>query len=107
MGVNMIGRCITDDESVCAAARQEIIRRYFKAHCDYKKGIGDMDTCKRIEFLMSSLGLRPSDRATVIPAVEKAKESGMEICTLGKRILRCETAPLCAISAVMYHIGEF
>jgi len=39
--------------------------------------------------------------------VEKAKQLGLEICTLGKRILRCETAPLCALSAVMYHIGEF
>lgn len=36
-----------------------------------------------------------------------AKESGLKICTLGKRILRCETAPLCALSAVMYHYGEF
>ena len=39
--------------------------------------------------------------------VEKAKDAGMEICTLGSRILRCETAPLCALSAVMYASGEF
>lgn len=39
--------------------------------------------------------------------VEMAKDAGMSICTLGKRILRCETAPLCALSAVMYHCGEF
>lgn len=39
--------------------------------------------------------------------VEKAKSAGMEICTLGSRILRCETAPLCALSAVMYASGEF
>ena len=39
--------------------------------------------------------------------VEKAKAAGFDICTLGRRILRCETAPLCALSAVMYHIGEF
>ena len=39
--------------------------------------------------------------------VEKARQAGLDICTLGKRILRCETAPLCALSAVMYHIGEF
>ncbi len=39
--------------------------------------------------------------------VEKAKQAGMHICTLGSRILRCETAPLCALSAVMYHCGEF
>lgn len=39
--------------------------------------------------------------------VEKARQAGLDICTLGKRILRCETAPLCALSAVMYHVGEF
>lgn len=39
--------------------------------------------------------------------VEQAKEAGVHICTLGRRILRCETAPLCALSAVMYAAGEF
>ncbi len=39
--------------------------------------------------------------------VEAAKSMGFEICTLGSRILRCETAPLCALSAVMYAAGEF
>ena len=39
--------------------------------------------------------------------VVKAKEAGLQVCTLGKRILRCETAPLCALSAVMYDAGEF
>ena len=39
--------------------------------------------------------------------VEQAEKAGLRICTLGKRILRCETAPLCALSAVMYAMGEF
>lgn len=39
--------------------------------------------------------------------VEQAKDMGLQICTLGSRILRCETAPLCALSAVMYASGEF
>lgn len=39
--------------------------------------------------------------------VEQAKDAGLHICTLGSRILRCETAPLCALSAVMYATGEF
>ena len=39
--------------------------------------------------------------------VQKAMDAGLRVCTLGKRILRCETAPLCALSAVMYHSGEF
>lgn len=45
-------------------------------------------------------GLEPKE-------VELAKDTGMHICTLGSRILRCETAPLCALSAVMYATGEF
>ena len=39
--------------------------------------------------------------------VEQAQNAGLRVCTLGKRILRCETAPLCALSAVMYDAGEF
>ena len=39
--------------------------------------------------------------------VELAKDAGFRICTLGSRILRCETAPLCALSAIMYATGEF
>ena len=39
--------------------------------------------------------------------VAQARDAGLAICTLGRRILRCETAPLCALSAVMYAAGEF
>lgn len=39
--------------------------------------------------------------------VAEAREAGFDICTLGRRILRCETAPLCALSVVMYATGEF
>ena len=39
--------------------------------------------------------------------VMQAHEAGLQVCTLGRRILRCETAPLCALSAVMYAAGEF
>ena len=45
-------------------------------------------------------GLEPKE-------VEQAINAGLEVCTLGRRILRCETAPLCALSAVMYAVGEF
>ena len=39
--------------------------------------------------------------------VKAAMDAGMSVCTLGSRILRCETAPLCALSAVMYDSDEF
>ena len=42
-----------------------------------------------------------------VKEVEQAEKAGLQVCTLGKRILRCETAPLCALSAVMYAVGEF
>ena len=45
-------------------------------------------------------GLEPSE-------VTQAVDAGLRVCTLGRRILRCETAPLCALSAIMYDSGEF
>ena len=44
-------------------------------------------------------GFEPSE-------VQAAAEAGMFICTLGPRILRCETAPLCALTALMFACGE-
>ena len=42
-----------------------------------------------------------------IAEVEKAKETGIFPATLGKRILRAETAPLAALSAIMCLTGNF
>ena len=36
----------------------------------------------------------------------QAREAGIPSVTLGKRILRCETAPLCALAALMYETGN-
>ena len=44
-------------------------------------------------------GFEPSE-------VQAAAEAGMFVCTLGPRILRCETAPLCALTALMFACGE-
>ncbi len=37
---------------------------------------------------------------------EQAKDAGIPAVTLGPRILRCETAPLCALTALMYETGN-
>ena len=42
-----------------------------------------------------------------ISEVESAKEAGVCCATLGKRILRAETAPLAALSAIMCLTGNF
>ncbi len=75
MGVNMIGSSIKDEKVVEAAACQEIIRRYYNVMCDYKLGRTDIESCQRIEFLLSALSLKTSDRIIVKPALEKAKQS--------------------------------
>ena len=36
----------------------------------------------------------------------QAERCGLRPVTLGKRILRCETAPICALSAVMFETGN-
>ena len=33
---------------------------------------------------------------------QAARDAGLRVCTLGPRILRCETAPLYALSAIGY-----
>ena len=35
-----------------------------------------------------------------------ARLSGLHICSMGDRILRCETAPVVAVTAVMYATGN-
>ena len=37
---------------------------------------------------------------------EIAAKLGFDICSMGSRILRCETAPMAALSAIMYHSGN-
>ena len=35
-----------------------------------------------------------------------AKIAGLHICSMGERILRCETAPVVAVTALMYATGN-
>ncbi len=76
MGVNMIGYAITDDKVVREASLDEIIRRYFKAKCEYKKGTTPYDTVRRIEFLMGEWKITQNRRKVVEVAKKKHKEVG-------------------------------
>lgn len=74
MGVNRVGFGIIDDEVVKEASCQEIIRRYFKTGCDYKKGYADKETFQRAKLIMEELNLKEEDRSVVLPAREKSKQ---------------------------------
>ncbi|HQL81313.1 MAG TPA: DUF1846 domain-containing protein [Spirochaetota bacterium] len=75
MGVNRAGFGIVDDEAVREAARQEIIRRYFRYSCEYAIGFASKETVQRVELLMDELGLKPGDRITVGPARSAATDA--------------------------------
>ncbi len=75
MGVNRAGFAITDDDAVREAARQEIIRRYFRYACEYAMGLVDRATVNRAQLLMDGLGIRPENRAVVLPARQAAEEA--------------------------------
>ncbi|MBR3282184.1 MAG: DUF1846 domain-containing protein [Ruminococcus sp.] len=76
MGVNMAGNCIIDDEAVCKAAKDEIIRRYYVGMCDYRKGQISEDEVMKLELLMKQANVTVDDRKVVSAALEREKETG-------------------------------
>ena len=76
MGVNMAGNCIVDDEVVCQASRQEIVRRYYTALCDQRKGLLEEEVVLKLELLMKKAGITVHDRDVIAPALQKAALTG-------------------------------
>ena len=82
MGVNVIGKCIEDDETVQKASKNEIIRRYYRALNDFKLGSGSYEVCERIKLLMNELSIDSSDRKVVNVALEKKEEKKSHIVAI-------------------------
>ncbi len=104
MGVNMAGNCIVDDEAVCAAANQEIIRRYYAALCNQTKGVGSAGEAYKIRLLMKQSRLKPSDRAVIAPALKRAEETGAPAAAIelaDGRIITGKTTNLLGACAAM------
>ncbi len=76
MGVNMVGNCIVDDEAVCEAAKQEIVRRYYAAQCNLKMGSTNEEEIYKLELLMKQANVTTSDRRVVAAALEKEQQTG-------------------------------
>ena len=76
MGVNMVGHCIVDDEAVCAAAKQEIVRRYYAALCDRRRGQGGDEIVYKLELLMKQAQAGPELRPVIAEAEGRAEETG-------------------------------
>lgn len=74
MGVNRAGFGIVNDEACREAAKQEIIRRYFRYKCEYLAGLVEKEAAERCELLMEELGVKPEDRKVVAPARQASQE---------------------------------
>ena len=75
MGVNMAGNCIFDDDAVCDAAKEEIIRRYYEILCGKLQGrVGESSVIKA-ESIMQQAGVTVSDRKVVKAANDKAEKN--------------------------------
>lgn len=76
MGVNMAGNCIFDDEAVKKAAREEMIRRYYIALCEQKKGKENKAEISKLEMLLNQEGLSAADYAVAVAAKTTEEETG-------------------------------
>lgn len=111
MGVNMVGFAITDDKVVCEASKNEIIRRYYKAKCEYTKGTTNIDTVNRIQYLMGEWNINPTTRKVVNIAKQRQKETsspavaielnnGKIITGRSKELMTASAA--CILNAIKY-----
>lgn len=75
MGVNMAGNCIIDDDVTCQASKDEIIRRYYTALCDRKKGLISEEEEMKLTLLMKQAHVTPDDRKIVAVALAKEQET--------------------------------
>ncbi len=80
MGVNRAGFGIIDDKIVSEAAKQELIRRYFRYNTEFILGKERKDAAERVSLLMRELGVKITDRKVV----ESARRSSVEAEMKGK-----------------------
>ena len=105
MGVNMAGSCIFDNDAVTEAARDEILRRYYRALCSQRKGESDGADVMKIKMLMQTIGLDASHRPVIAAANARAAETGAPAVALqlpnGKIVTGKTSKLLGAVSAML------
>jgi uncharacterized protein (UPF0371 family) len=83
MGVNMIGFCIINNDIIEEASKKEIIRRYYEELNNFKMGLCDEDTYKKINYLMNKIHINTNILEVIQPALDKKeKENGLPIMAI-------------------------
>ncbi len=76
MGVNLVASAIVDDKLARLAARKEILRRYYRAECDFKRGQCTFETLERNKSLASEAEATDKLLKVIDVARATSKESG-------------------------------
>lgn len=104
MGVNMVGNCIFDDEAIQKASRNEIIRRYYKALCEHRKGnLGD-DVIVKLELLLKQAKISVSERPVIEAANSRAEMTTSPVAAIelpDGTIVTGKNTPLLGASSAM------
>ena len=104
MGVNMAGNCIVDDEVCKEAARQEIIRRYYKSMEALVRGTGREEEVYKIELLLKQAHVTIEERKVVPAALKREEETGAPAAALelpDGRIVTGKTSELLGASSAL------
>ena len=104
MGVNMAGYGIVDDEVVQAAAKQEIVRRYYNALCQKRQGNAGDEQLMKIELLMKQAEITTDDRPVISAAKVRAAATGEPAAAIqlpDGRIITGKTSALLGASSSM------
>jgi len=106
MGVNMVGNCIIDEDVVCEASKQEIIRRYYSALCEQKENMSnpELDVVGKLDRLMQQAGISVKNRLVVAAANAKAEATGAPAAAMqlsDGRIITGKTSSLLGASAAL------
>ena len=100
----MAGNCIIDDEAVREAAKNEIIRRYYNALCNQRKGSDCQDEINKIKLLMNQSAINAKQRKCIQAALDRAGETegpaaAIELCD--GRIVTGKTSSLLGASSAV------
>lgn len=104
MGVNMAGNCIVDDEVCKEAARQEIIRRYYKSMEALVRGTGREEEVYKIELLLKQAHVTIEERKVVPAALKREEETGAPAAAMelpDGRIVTGKTSELLGASSAL------
>jgi len=82
MGVSRAGFAIVNDKMVKEAAKQEIIRRYYRHRYENILGISNEEPVGKIMLLMEELKLKPEDRKVVLPARKAVSKIKRKLCKI-------------------------